>query len=330
MGTFQVNDLVADVFLNPVLEPVRNHFFFAPQDTPAPAGFENARISDLAQIGWSAQGVTDGLNCLYDSLADGRVSVHPIYDPEECRGDAQKKDVSLIYMAPKHRNPSLPHVILCAGGGYTVVCSVVEAFPTARHFLDAGYPVFLLSYRVARKPAVLLALEDLAQAVRWLSDHAGGFGIDPARYAIGGFSAGANLICNWGLPAMGYAAHSLPKPLCMFPIYAPADLGSVLDPESAAEMAALWMGDDWKETKETFNVTSRVDADYPPCYIVCGKDDATVPPENSERLAAALAAAGVPVKLEEGDHAAHGFGDGTGTDVEGWPERAMAFLESLL
>lgn len=29
------------------------------------------------------------------------------------------------------------------------------------------------------------------------------------------------------------------------------------------------------------------------------------------------------------DHAAHGFGDGTGTELEGWPERALAFLEGL-
>ena len=42
-----------------------------------------------------------------------------------------------------------------------------------------------------------------------------------------------------------------------------------------------------------------------------------------------LDAAGVPAILDEGVHAAHGFGDGTGTDVEGWPKRAIDFLESL-
>ncbi len=34
--------------------------------------------------------------------------------------------------------------------------------------------------------------------------------------------------------------------------------------------------------------------------------------------------------LEEGNHAPHGFGDGTGTDVEGWPMRAISFLEEKL
>ena len=33
--------------------------------------------------------------------------------------------------------------------------------------------------------------------------------------------------------------------------------------------------------------------------------------------------------LDAADHAPHGFGDGTGTALEGWPERAIAFLEKL-
>ena len=28
-------------------------------------------------------------------------------------------------------------------------------------------------------------------------------------------------------------------------------------------------------------------------------------------------------------NAPHGFGDGTGTDVEGWPDKAIDFLEAL-
>ena len=54
-----------------------------------------------------------------------------------------------------------------------------------------------------------------------------------------------------------------------------------------------------------------------------------VPPVNSEMMKARLDAAGVPAVLEEGEHAFHGFGDGLDTDVEGWPERALAFTESL-
>ena len=55
----------------------------------------------------------------------------------------------------------------------------------------------------------------------------------------------------------------------------------------------------------------------------------SVPPVNSEQLMHLLQKACVPAILEEGDHAPHAFGDGTGTDVEGWPDRAIDFLESL-
>jgi len=38
---------------------------------------------------------------------------------------------------------------------------------------------------------------------------------------------------------------------------------------------------------------------------------------------------GVKVQLKLGEKGEHGFGDGRGTDVEGWPEAAIQFLEKL-
>ena len=74
-------------------------------------------------------------------------------------------------------------------------------------------------------------------------------------------------------------------------------------------------------------MAEHVDGDYPPCYIACGRDDATVGIRDSELLKTLLDQAGVPAILDAADHAAHGFGDGTGTALEGWPERALVFLE---
>ena len=78
-----------------------------------------------------------------------------------------------------------------------------------------------------------------------------------------------------------------------------------------------------------YDVDKHMNKDYPPCYIVCGKDDSTVPPVNSERLKECLDALGIPAELEEGEHAEHGFGNGLGTSCEGWTARADAFINKL-
>ena len=115
----------------------------------------------------------------------------------------------------------------------------------------------------------------------------------------------------------------------MFPIYTFINLKQELQRDEKGGIIGFMFGTLDKDIVEKYNIAEHVDADYPPCYIVCGKDDDTVPCANSELLKELLDQAGVPAVLEEGEHAPHGFGDGTGYDVEGWPERAAAFLESL-
>ena len=57
--------------------------------------------------------------------------------------------------------------------------------------------------------------------------------------------------------------------------------------------------------------------------------DELVSPENSRMLAKALDQAGIPCRLEIGPTGGHGFADGTGMCMEGWPERAMDWFEQL-
>ena len=80
---------------------------------------------------------------------------------------------------------------------------------------------------------------------------------------------------------------------------------------------------------ETYEVCSHVSAAYPPCYILNCLDESMVPPENGSILKDALCRAGVNCFLEQGEQGSHGFGDGRGTSVEGWIDRAAAFAESL-
>ena len=52
-------------------------------------------------------------------------------------------------------------------------------------------------------------------------------------------------------------------------------------------------------------------------------------PENSREFKRQLDALGIPAVLEIGKKGGHGFADGTGMCMEGWPQRAIEWYEGL-
>lgn len=148
--------------------------------------------------------------------------------------------------------------------------------------------MFVLTYRVGEIGILPKPLEDLAAALRFIGRHSKEFSLNPDNYAVGGFSAGGNLITMWGTENAGYKAYGLPRPTALFPVYPVVDIKALEEHEKDREFIKIMLGEDY--TQE---------------------------------------ALGTAAVLEEGEHAPHGFGDGTGTDVEGWPERAADFLENV-
>ena len=330
---FTTQSTMMDVFTAPEFREYQRFLMYngarQEEDNDMNAQMAQAPLAALSQIGWSPEGIVSGLNFFEEAIDSGRVQQYFIYPEDECDDDPLKKDINFIRIRPAALKEGAPVIVLCAGGAYQSVCTMVEALPTARHMSDLGYEIFLFSYRVGVVGAALKALDDLGAGVKYLRDNAEELGIAPFHYAIGGYSAGANLISNWGAPDVGYKAYGLPKPEAMFPIYTFIDLKTESKRDEKGGLLEPMFGKNFATLIDRFNIVDQIDAEYPPCYIVCGKDDNTVPPINSELMKEKLDAAGVPAVLDEGEHAPHGFGDGTGTDVEGWPERAIAFLEGL-
>lgn len=86
-----------------------------------------------------------------------------------------------------------PVLVYLHGGGW-VVGSTATHDPFCR-LLSAAANIILLSvdYRLAPEHRYPAALEDTLSAVHWTARHARDWGGDPARLALGGDSAGANL-----------------------------------------------------------------------------------------------------------------------------------------
>ncbi|MBW8815999.1 MAG: alpha/beta hydrolase [Caulobacterales bacterium] len=212
--------------------------------------------------------------------------------------------------------PNGAALIVAPGGGYVRVVIDKEGFEVGHRMAAAGITVFVLRYRLPGEgwdKAADVPLQDAQRAVRLVRAGAKGFGIDPARVAFMGFSAGGHVAASIAtrfaeaVYAPVDAADALsarPDLSCpMYPVVtmdpAFAHAGSretLLGPHPTAEVEAR------------YSPERRVTAQTPPTFLVHAWDDATVPVENSLRYLEALRAQKIPAEAHLFAEGGHGFG----------------------
>jgi len=79
------------------------------------------------------------------------------------------------------------------GGGYVIGDVVQDNAFCALTARESGLVVVSTNYRLAPEHPFPAALDDISAAWRWARESAGSLGVDPARIAVGGASAGAGL-----------------------------------------------------------------------------------------------------------------------------------------
>lgn len=281
----------------------------------------------LKPMGWNMESAFYGYRFLCQN-AEKNKCLYPVYEKDQCKDDKYKKDVNLIYF-PTEKNENKPYIILCAGGAYVSVCSLIESYPVAARFHDLGYPVFVLNYRVGGSDIMPRPLDDLAAAIKFIRKNMDMFKVRD-EYIVCGFSAGGNLTALWGTSNHGYKYYGLPKPKALFPIYPAVNSCLYKDDRLNTGFLKTMFGNSYKDKMMDYDVDSHVDESYPPCYIVNCEDDEQLDYRHSLYLKNALENKHIPVKYELGKKGGHSFGEGRGTDVEGWYNRAAEFERSLL
>ncbi len=277
---------------------------------------------------WDVGSMMSGLSRLSELSAEGEI-LHQVYDPETCEAEIDKADVCIWHMKGKKQKDDKPFIVCIAGGAYTCVCSMVEAFPTAARFNELGYTVFVLTYRVNQDPLLPKPLEDLAMALKHILTNKDKYGLSSEEYIVNGYSAGGNLTTLWGTESKGYGYYGLPKPKAILPIY-PCISSEYLFEEGAEWFLTMMHGKGYDNNRIVeYDIPNILTKDYPPAYIVHAKDDMVVSAINSVKLKELLEHRDIPVELELVAKGGHGFGDGSGTDAHGWPERAIEFIENL-
>jgi len=113
-----------------------------------------------------------------------------------------------VYSPPRDGAP-VPAVLYLHGGGF-VVGDLDTEHAGAASLADAlGAVVVSVDYRLAPEHPFPAPLEDCYSALVWLSDEAGALGVDAARIAVAGQSAGGGLAAGVALLARDRGGPSL-------------------------------------------------------------------------------------------------------------------------
>lgn len=279
-------------------------------------------LSKLAGGSWNTESMADGLNHL-SALCAKRDCFYDVWSDEEIATDKSRVETKLIaFPLPKKSK----FVLICPGGAYLSVASIVEGFPVAKRLNELGYSAFVLKYRCGKHALAPNPMDDLAAALRFILARADQFNIDPEQYTIMGFSAGGHLAASFGTESLGYAHYRLPKPAAMVLAYPVVTMGEKTHADSRKNLFGS------KNTQNSllikkWSVEQQLTENYPPTFVWQCDHDNTVPVENSFMLAERLRAKGVTVHYETFPSNAHGWGSAEGTLAEGWIERAADFMK---
>jgi acetyl esterase/lipase len=115
-----------------------------------------------------------------------------------------------IYRPKEPRNPPVPGVLHIHGGGFVIGSVRAEHAGTALTAIDSGAVVISVDYRLAPEHPYPAGLHDCYAALTFLHAEAGALGVDTARLALVGASAGGGLSAATALLARDLGG----PPLC--------------------------------------------------------------------------------------------------------------------
>jgi acetyl esterase/lipase len=114
-------------------------------------------------------------------------------------------EVSIRVYAPKVRSgtasPPVPGILTIHGGGFMIGSVETEHVGSAMMALETGAMVVSVDYRLAPEHPFPAAVHDCYAALQFLQANAASLGVDPARVALAGMSAGGGLAAATALLA---------------------------------------------------------------------------------------------------------------------------------
>ena len=237
----------------------------------------------------------------------------PVADVENRRIAGPDEDLELRIYVPEGPAPT-GALVFFHGGGW-VIGDLDSHDETCRRLCrGATVRVVAVHYRRAPETTYPGAVEDCYAATAWVAAHAGELGVDAARIAVGGDSAGGNLAAAVALMARDRGGPDLGFQLLIYPVTAADfDTGSYRDNGEGYRLsrrAMQWFWDqyvpDLEQRHEPYAAPLLASLDeLPPALVQTAEFDPLR--DEGEAFAAALEKAAVRVKLTRYDGLIHGF-----------------------
>jgi acetyl esterase/lipase len=246
-------------------------------------------------------------------------------------------DCKLDVYRPAGAVSPVPTVIFIHGGGWvagTKESAVLQILP----YLEMGFAVVNVEYRLAKTALAPAAVEDCRRALRWVWVNAKTYAFDTTKIIVTGGSAGGHLALMTGMleesdgldQTTGWDPVAVrPRVAAIVNWYGITDVVDLLEGPNYQQYAAAWLGSlpDRKSIAASVSPLTYVRKTTPPIFSIHGTADQLVPYAHAGRLHDALKTNGVKnelVTITGGRHG--GFSK---DDMLRIQEKIRAFLKEM-
>ncbi|HET7116460.1 MAG TPA: alpha/beta hydrolase [Hanamia sp.] len=239
----------------------------------------------------------------------------------------------IVIFQPEKSGGKNTAVIICPGGGYSILAYNLEGIVVANILNSWGVTAIVLKYRLPSgeimKDKSVGPIEDAQRAIQYVRENASQLNINPDKIGIMGFSAGGHL-------ASTASTHfdkdyiSNPKHISLRPDF--SILGypviSMIDSLTHKGSRENLLGKNPSpELIHEFSNELQVTKNTPPTFIVLANDDNGVNPENSIKYYEALLKNHVPAEMHIYQNGGHGFGTRLLEGKDNWMENLKHWME---
>ena len=218
---------------------------------------------------------------------------------------ASNAEQKLDVYSRRDRSVSRPTVIYIHGGGWVAGSKEASALRIAP-YLEMGFNVVNVEYRLGRVARAPAAVEDCRCALRWVIQNAETYGFDTDRLVVTGRSAGGHLSLSTGmLPvSAGFDAECIsnvePKVAAVINYYGITDVADLMAGKpNEKSYTVSWLGSlrDGKEIADAVSPIHYVRDGLPAVLTIHGDADSVVPYSHATELHSRLEAAGAEHEL---------------------------------
>jgi acetyl esterase/lipase len=245
-----------------------------------------------------------------------RRSFHPELRVQDRTIDGPAGPINIRIYWPPTDHATTPVLVFFHGGGFIAGDLDTHDGTCRQHAVGADVVVVSVDYRLAPEHPYPAAVDDAWAATQWVAEHGSEIGADTGRLAVAGDSAGGTISAviaqrarDDGGPPILFQLLWYPSTLWdpSLPSFTENADAPILDSAAIAAFSRWYAGEIDPSAPPPGMAPGRADnlADLPPAYIaVAGHDPLR---DDGIRYGELLAAAGVPVEVDNAETLVHGY-----------------------